>query len=188
MDSNEKKRGAGSGGGPTARKDIDPHGDIRFVDGTFGRTADKITLLVYSDKTEKANIALGAAGEAASISLTAERMVMIEARQPGDPTGQLLLNDDLVQDYEIIVSATKGKGILIQRTDPYDPASADSNIQMDSHGNIFISAGAVRSLNLCVGESTYINMTSNDITISAETVNIQGKTAVNINGEQINLN
>jgi hypothetical protein len=180
MDSDEKKMGAGSGGGPTARKDIDPHGDIRFVDGTFGRQADKITLLVCSDKIENTSLGLGCAGEAAVIQLTAERMVLIEARQPGDPTDAFGADDDRRELYEIIVSATKGRGILIQRGDPKDVASY-SSIQMDSHGNVAINAGALRSLCLSVGQTTYINMTDEDITIAAETVNIQGHTAVNIN-------
>jgi uncharacterized Zn-binding protein involved in type VI secretion len=52
---------------------------------------------------------------------------------------------------------------------------------MDSHGNVSINAGALRCLSLCVGQTTYINMTDEEITIAAETVNIQGHTAVNIN-------
>ena len=176
MNSDEKKIGAGWGGGPTDNEQV-RHDDVRTVHGDFGRTADCVQFLVHprDGSASFQYIKLGAAGDNGLIQLTSQATVLVETRQPGDPTGEI--DDDLWNQYEIMVSATKGHGILIQRGLPDDP-NRQTIIMQD--GSIFINAGATGNLNLSAGSSSLIQVTPSHIRIHAETVDITG--------DQINLN
>ena len=156
MDSDEKKLGGGSGGGP--------HDDIRNVDGTWKRKATQ-------------NIGLYASGA----SDDSKNIIRISAGNRGCSNGLVLVDsgtDVVVATGDVSVHAENFDGVTVLVDDTqqilltrgYPPTQESQYVILDENG-ITVNAGDTGTLTLAVG-GNYIEISPTGVTIKGTLVQI----------------
>jgi len=180
MDSDEKKIGAGSGGGPAA------HNDVRFVDGSFARTADQVTLFAFPGKTDATenSLELKAGGQNGLVGVYGTAQVIIRTGRQSVDSGWEPPTPD---ESQIPEELSTGTGIVL-----YAPGQDPIRIRRGSHeevqeigldqeGNIYLSPGLHGNLYLNAHLGS-IYLTSGDSTIAIE------PTGITIKGTLVKIN
>jgi len=180
MDSDEKRTGAGSGGGPAS------HNDVRFVDGSFARTADQVTLFAFPGETDASqnSLELKAGGQNGFVGVYGTAQVIIRTGRQSVDSGfepptpdQSQVPEDLSLGTGIVLYAPGQDPIRIRR-------GSDDNVQeivLTQDGNIYVSPGlngnfylnaCHGSIHLNAGTDSSISIEPTGITIKAPLVQI----------------
>lgn len=198
MDSDEKKPGAGSGGGggcpvgplpsPAPAQNPANHNDIRFVDGSFARTADQVTLFAFPGKTDsnKSSLELMAGGPQGHVGVYGTSSVIVRTGHQSVESGwepptpdESQIPEDLSYEAGVVLYAPGQDFIRIRRGS--EGSLNSQEIAMTCDGHIYVSAGSQQgniflntmagSINLTSGESS-IEITPQGITIKGPLVKI----------------
>jgi hypothetical protein len=202
MDSDEKKIGAGSGGGggcpvgplPSPKPAQNPaspanHNDIKFVDGTFARSADQVTLFAFPGKTDnrQSNLELSAGGPTGHVGVYGTWSVIVRTGQQAVESGwqpptpdQSQIPEDLSQGNGIVLYAPGQDTIRIRRGSEGNvdysqeivlTQNGDIHVCPGMRGNLYLNA-SMGNIYLTSGGDSSIEVTPQGITIKGTLVQI----------------
>ncbi|HXA03575.1 MAG TPA: hypothetical protein VNY30_02005 [Bryobacteraceae bacterium] len=177
MDSDEKKPGAGSGGGggcpvgplpsPAPAQNPANHNDIRFVDGTFARSADQVTLFAFPGKTDgrQSSLELTAGGPLGHVGVYGTLSVIIRTGRQSVESGWEPPTPD---ESQIPEDLSGGNGIVL-----YAPGQDTIRIRRGSEGNVDCSQEIVLTqdgnIHVCPGMrgNLYLNASMGNIYLTS---------------------